>query len=219
MDQFCKERQAAGAAPIHFELHRVPFFLEPWYIDQPEEFWEPHYTRQTRKFGSVEAFERVKSAHRLMPRAIEAGLDAEGWTDENLDNRRQSSTLRAHRLVRWIDDTKGWEQAEAAYSRLHEEHFVKRGLLNDLAVLTQAAVSAGVDAASAEAFLCSDELASSILRLADEVHAMGIHSIPTLFINGEPALSGAAGKNDVLEALRRAITTSHASGRRRFRLC
>jgi predicted DsbA family dithiol-disulfide isomerase len=207
--------EECDGASVRIELHRVPFFLEPWYIDEADDFWEPHYTRQTRKFGSVEAFERVKAAHQLMPRAIEAGLDAEGWTDENLDNRRQSSTLRAHRLIRWIDETKGWEKAEAAYACLHAEHFVKRGLLNDIQVLTRAAVSAGVDAASAEAFLRSDELASTILKLADDVHRMGIHSIPTLFINGRPALSGAAGKQDVLDALRQA-RSGHAAGSRCF---
>ena len=65
------------------ELHRVPFFLEPAYSSQPEDWWEPHETRMVRKFGSKEAFERVKVSHRLMPRAAEAGLDGEGWTTEN----------------------------------------------------------------------------------------------------------------------------------------
>ena len=214
MAQFQEEREAAEADSIDLELHRVPFFLESWYIDEADDFWESHYTRQARKFGSVEAFERVKAAHRLMPRAAEAGLDAEGWTDDNLDHRRQSSTLRAHRLIRWLDETVGWEKAEAAYASLHDAHFVKRGLLNDIAVLTSAAASAGIDGATAGAFLRGDELKTTILSLVDDVHAMGIHSIPTLFINGHLALSGAAGHGEVLEAIRQAA--SEASGSRRF---
>jgi len=216
MAQFAEQRQRAGAEAVHLELHRVPFFLEPWYNGEPEAFWETHYTRQTRKFGSVEAFERVKLSHRLMPRAAEAGLDADGWTDDNLDNRRQSSTLRAHRLIRWIDDTLGWEQAETAYAHLHEAHFVKRALLNDMDVLTAAAASVGIDAADTEAFLRSDELRASILSLVDEVHAMGIHSIPTLFIDGLLALSGAAGADDVLAAMHEVANTGSPTGSARF---
>lgn len=54
MDEFAEERAAAGMPAVPVELHRVPFFLEPWYVNQPDDFWETHYTRQTRKFGSVE---------------------------------------------------------------------------------------------------------------------------------------------------------------------
>ena len=50
---------------IKFVLYRVPFFLEPEYNDKPPDFWEPHDTRMIRKFGSKEAFERVKSSHGL----------------------------------------------------------------------------------------------------------------------------------------------------------
>lgn len=208
--------QFAGQRPhMRLELHRVPFFLEPWYNDEPDDFWETHYTRQTRKFGSVEAFERVKLSHRLMPRAAAAGLDAEGWTDDNLDNRRQSSTLRAHRLIRWIDDTLGWEAAETAYASLHDAHFVNRKLCNDVDVLTAAAASVGIRAAEAEAFLRSDELRATILSLVDDVHAMGIHSIPTLFIDGRLALSGAAGADDVLATLHQ-VASQALTGRVRF---
>ena len=112
------DKLAAERPDLSIELHRVPFFLEPWYVDQPRGWWETHTTRQVRKFGSLEAFERVKAAHCLMPRACEAGLDACGWSDENLDARRQSSTMRAHRLIVWLDRTVGWQRAEDAYAAL-----------------------------------------------------------------------------------------------------
>jgi hypothetical protein len=147
-----------------------------------------------RKFGSLERFEQVKVAHRLMPRAREAGLHAEGWSDANLDRRRQSSTLRAHRLVLWIDRLQGWcvrvfvcasvhkskvvrvctkarpsflghsfyiqcghtaahtsrEAAERVYQRLGAAHFTEGRLLNDVAVLLEAARVAGVPDAETE---------------------------------------------------------------------
>ena len=167
-----------------------------------------------RKFGSKEAFDRVKVAHRLMPRAEEAGLDKHGWSDEHLDSRRQSSTLRAHRLIRWLDETQGWERAELAYAYLHDAHFVKGALLNDLTILTAAAVVGGADASAADTFLRSDECEAAILAEVDEVHSCGIHSIPTLFIDGRAALSGAADRHEVLKALREAAGS--AVGMRRF---
>ena len=210
------ERREAGLAAETFQmsLHRVPFFLEPQYMQQPDGWWETHTTRQVRKFGSVEAFERVKKAHRLMPRAAEAGLDAEGWSDENLDARRQSSTLRAHRLIRWLDSTLGWERAEVAYAHLSRAHFVERGLLNDMAVLEGAAAAVGIEPEATRAYLSSDEGTAAILSITHELHRLGVHSIPTLFVNGKPALDGAAGVAEVLAALREAAQEPH--GRRRF---
>jgi predicted DsbA family dithiol-disulfide isomerase len=214
MDAFLAEREKESQ-PIALQVHRVPFFLEPGYMEQPDDWWESHNTRMVRKFGSQEAFDQVKVAHRLMPRATDAGLDADGWSNENLDNRKQSSTLRAHRLIAWLDLTVGWEKAELAYAHLHQCHFVERGLLNDLAVLTAAAEKAGVDAATAESFLKSDEGVAAVLRTVDAVHARGIHSIPDLWIDGRPALSGAAGRDDVLAALRHAA--KNVTGVRSFK--
>ena len=50
---------------VDFQLYRVPFFLEPEYLTKPDDFWEPHNERMIRKFGSLEAFERVRNAHGL----------------------------------------------------------------------------------------------------------------------------------------------------------
>ena len=117
-------------------------------------------------------------------------------------------------MIHWLDATVGWELAEKAYASLHLSHFVEAGLLNDLEVLSEAAVAAGVDAKLAVEYLRGDEGAEAILGLAEDVHARGIHSIPALFVDGQPALSGAAGKEDVLHALREAA--ANATGARQF---
>lgn len=197
------------------ELHRVPFFLEPWYAQQPDEFWEPHETRMVRKFGSREAFEQVKLSHRLMPRACEAGLDVEGWTEERLAQRRQSSTLRAHSLIRWLDETRGWEAAEVAYAVLTNGHFVEGGLINDLLLLRAAAVAAGADADEAEAYLRAGKGESAVMASAKAVQRFGIHSIPALFVGGTLCVSGAAAADEVLSALR-GVSSSSSYGVRAF---
>ena len=54
------------------------------------------------------------------------------------------------------------------------------------------------------AALRSDRGEAAVLSAVDAVHRLGIHSIPTLFINGRLVCSGAAGAEEVLSALRRA---------------
>ena len=196
----------SGVSP---ELRRVPFFLEPDYTRKPDGWSESHYERMTRKFGSVEAFERVKAAHRLMPRATEAGLDADGWSNENLDRRRQSSTLRAHRLVMWIDARCGWERAEAAYAHLNHAHFVGGALLNDMELLRAAAAAAGVDADEAEAFLRTPRGEAEVWRTIATLDRLGVHSIPTLIVQGQVMAQGAEREDEYLEVLREAAR--HAS--------
>ena len=50
MDELAAERP-----DLSLELHRVPFFLEPWYVEHPRGWWETHTTRQVRKFGSLDS--------------------------------------------------------------------------------------------------------------------------------------------------------------------
>lgn len=98
-----KQERKEEEIEIEFQIYRVPFFLEPDYITKPQNFWESHDARMIRKFGSKEAFERVKIQHRLVPRATEAGLtELMGFTEENLSKRKQSSTLNAHRLIQYV---------------------------------------------------------------------------------------------------------------------
>mmetsp|Transcript_744 Transcript_744/g.2029 ORF Transcript_744/g.2029 Transcript_744/m.2029 type:complete len:216 (-) Transcript_744:405-1052(-) len=195
--QLYAEREGA----LQTTLHRVPFFLEPDYNAMSEDWSESHESRMCRKFGSKDAFERVKVAHRLMPRAAAAGLSAEGWTEARLAARVQSSTLRAHRLVLWVERTRGWEAAEECYRVLGTCHFVESKRLNDLTVLRSAAEAAGVDADAAEAYLCSSDGEAEVLAAVDAVSRHGIHSIPTLCVNGQLVISGAASSEEVLAAL------------------
>jgi hypothetical protein len=95
-------------------LHRVPFFLEPGYISKPDSFTESHDERMIRKFGSKEAFERVKKAHALIERGRDVGLTAEvGFTQAQLDKRVQSCTLDSHRLVLFVEQQFGTALSEA----------------------------------------------------------------------------------------------------------
>ena len=82
--------------------------------------------------------------------------------------------------------------------------------------LVSAAAEAGVDAATAKAFLSSGELDKPVRRLLDYVRAYGIKTIPTLFVGGRYVISGAVEAEVVLDALRQAAANERDARGRRF---
>ncbi len=208
-EQLLANDGAAGGdeeAIIRFQLVRVPFFLEPGYLSKPDDFWETHDTRMIRKFGSKEAFDRVKAAHGLVPRAREVGIDGSiGFDQKALDKRRQSSTLRAHRLVQFIAKEHSFVDSEKVYDLLNHKHFIEAGILNDMSLLLDACEQAGLQRQECARFLSSEEGAQEILHTVDLVNSYGIHSIPTLVVDGKYMVNGASPADEVAETLRRVV--------------
>ena len=103
-------------------------FLEPDYIGKDPDFRESHEERMVRKFGSLEAFNRVKATHGLIPRGAEVGLDASvGLLKRRLISVFNLSTLASHRLILFITQHYGLEKAEALYDELNNAHFIRSG--------------------------------------------------------------------------------------------
>lgn len=207
---------------IEFKLRRVPFFLEPNYLQKPSSFTEPHNTRMVRKFGSMEAFEGVKRSHGLIPRGAEVGLDQSvGFHQPQLDKRVQSSTMNSHRLVLYVAEVHGIEACEALYDEVNRRHFTEAAVLNDKSML-MAAVSSALDLTeqekkALEKFLNEETKGYDVvLRMVDRVQSMGVHSIPTLIVDGQYMLSGAQRSDAVLdifeEAVRNGITGKRLVG-------
>lgn len=188
----------------------MPFFLEPEYMNKPEGWWEPHDTRMIRKFGSKEKFYQVRQAHGLVPRGAEVGLDTIGFNQENLTKRRQSSTLRSHRLVYYVAKEYSLEKSEELYSVLNRKHFIEGGLLNDIEILKEALQEIeDVDVDKCITFVLSNQGEEAVLRTVDLVHSLGIHSIPTLVIDGGSfVLDGANRSEDVARTLRQIVERS-----------
>lgn len=181
-------------------------------MQKPPDFTEPHNTRMVRKFGSMERFEQVKRSHGLIPRGAEVGLDEScGFTQAQLDKRVQSSTLNSHRLVLYVAKTYGLDKSEALYAALNRRHFIESGVLNDPELLKGAlgdvGVGPGTGLEEAQAFLESGRGTRAVLSMYDTVtEQMGIHSIPTLIVDGKYMVSGAARSGEVLKMLERVLT-------------
>lgn len=183
----------------------MPFFLEPDYITKAPDFTESHDVRMIRKFGSKEAFERVKNSHGLIPRGAEVGLDERvGYTQDALTARIQSSTLKSQRLVYFVARNYSLKKSEELYEKLNFLHFTESGVLNDSALLIRACSEVGLDYEidKIEAFLATDELTSEILTMYQRVLHYGIDSIPTIVVNGKYFVSGAAKAEEYIKIFR-----------------
>ena len=201
---------------VDFRLVRVPFFLEPDYIGKDPDFRESHEERMVRKFGSLEAFNRVKATHGLIPRGAEVGLDASvGFTQETLDKRIQSSTLASHRLILFITQHYGLEKAEALYDELNNAHFIRSGALADYKLLESCLkkVLRKEELQETKEFLYSNRGIEEVLAFYEQTQEAGLHSIPTLIIDGRVIVSGAARSDEVKYALEKVIAEGPTGSR------
>lgn len=177
-------------------------------MKKPDDFTETHDTRMIRKFGSKEEFERVKKAHGLVPRGREAGLTEEmGFTQDNLTLRIQSSTLNSHRLILFVANRFGLSKSEELYAVFNRKHFTEGGVLNDANMLIDSLKEVGLEGSDFEEtvnFLHDKNRGTKeVLELYDRVQSMGIYSIPTLIVDGQYLINGAARANEVLDCLKK----------------
>ena len=171
-----------------------------------------------RKFGSMEQFDRVKKAHGLIPRGAAVGLDAScGFHQRQLDKRVQSSTMNSHRLILFVAEKHGLEQCETLYSELNRRHFTEAGVLNDKTMLIEAMGVLHLDEIElieAITFLNDDKLGYDVvMEYVRRVADLGVHSIPTLIVDGRLSASGAQTSENVLNLFERAVESGVTGGR------
>ena len=207
---------------VKVEVYRVPFLLEPeYYFERKVGFKEGHYTRMTRKFGSVANFERVKVQQALVARGRQAGLldevyggeDAEGgswWADEKLDNRVQSETVTSHRAVAFVSKKYGCDLSETFHFALAFQHFGRAGELGDKILLVKCfAQSVTADDGQVQEFkdfLDSDKGVDGVVKTLEALDELGIHSIPQLVVHGR-VIGGTTA--DLLAAVARVESGDH----------
>ena len=201
--------EAQNGNVFDFRLHRVPFLLEPRYMDEDDDFTEPHNTRMVRKFGSMERFEQVKKSHGLIPRGREAGLDESvGFTQKQLDKRVQSCTINSHRLVLYVSQF-GLDKSEKLYSVLNRKHFIEAGILNDKKLLLESLKETGLTEEELQLsidFLKDESRGKQeVLQMYEKVQAMGIYSIPTLVVDRTYIVNGAARADEVLQVFNKLL--------------
>ena len=155
----------------------LPFFLNP---DTPPE-GEPYLPFLERKFGGrapVEAlFARVREAGRAY------GID---YGFEKIPLR--ANTLRAHRLIHWIQQR---GDADALVERLFVAQFQRGEYVGDIALLAEIAAECGYDRGTVANYLSSAEDENLVRTRERQVRAMGIRMVPTFILPGNEVIVGA----------------------------
>ncbi|MGV0976325.1 MAG: DsbA family oxidoreductase [Azonexus sp.] len=160
-----------------YQKRWLPFFLNP---DTPPE-GEPYLPFLERKFGSraeVDAlFGRIREAGRAY------GLD---YAFEKIPLR--ANTLRAHRLIHWVQQRGG---ADAVVERLFVAQFQRGEYVGDVALLGRIAAECGYDAAEVTRYLSSTEDEELVREREREIRAKGVKVVPTFILPGSQVIAGA----------------------------
>jgi predicted DsbA family dithiol-disulfide isomerase len=154
----------------------------------------PRREYRQAKFGSLEY------SNKLDARVTEAGravgldfhFDRVNWTPNTFD---------AHRLI-WLAGQKG--RQEAVVEGLFAAYFQEGRNLGEMAVLIDVAQAAGLDAGKVTRLMASGTGAAEVREELERAHDIGIDSVPTITIAGEPLISGATPADQLAAALVRA---------------
>lgn len=112
---------------------------------------------------------------------------------------RTPNTFAAHRLI-WLAGHQG--KQDEMVETLFRRYFLEGGDIGDVETLSQAAADAGLDRATINVFLVSDEGVEVVKAEEAAGHRIGIRGVPYFVLNGTYALSGAQPPEQFLAAFR-----------------
>lgn len=190
----CKQEISAN---LHFE----PFELNPDMSPTGEDAVE----HLARKYGATP--ERSAEIRNLLAQrgaAVGIQFAPQGRT-------RVVNTLDAHRLIFWAGEQSAGQQLALKQALLRAYH-ERNERVDHAGVLLGAVREAGLDAEQAGRILAGDAYAADVRAAEQRWHAVGIHSVPTIIINGKYAINGGQLPVVFEQALRkvaRSLSTTH----------
>lgn len=121
----------------------------------------------------------------------------------NINQVVPTNTVDAHRLIKLAASKNDPALTERVINRFYQVYFNDGQSIADHAVLTKAAVEAGLDQKEVEDILESDKYRKEVK--ADELEAQqaGIHAAPFFVINNKYAISGAQSYQVFVNALKK----------------
>ena len=146
------------------------------------------------KFGSEE---RLREIHAR----IEPLGEAEGIKFDFGAIKVSPNTLDAHRIIRWAASAGDGVQDRLA-RRLFELYFEEGRNVGDHAVLVEAALEAGMDAALVESLLPTDADRDAVAAEAATASRMGITGVPCFLFENKYAVMGAQDAETLASAIR-----------------
>lgn len=178
------------------DIKHMPFQLNPTI---PKSGMD-RKTYRSAKFGSWE------KSMQLDGQVEEAGKK-EGISFNYDLVKRTPNTFEAHRLI-WLGRLEGLEKE--VIDALFSSYFIHGDDVGDLDALVQIAMEAGIDRKQAENFFSSNEGVEEILEEEKIARNLRISSVPTVFINGVYAFSGAQSVEVIKELFKKANMEEHS---------
>jgi predicted DsbA family dithiol-disulfide isomerase len=167
-----------------------PFELNP---GMPKQGVARRVYRQA-KFGSMDYSNKLDARVAEAGRAV--GLDFHfdriAWTPNTFD---------AHRLI-WIAGQKGAQEPVA--EGLFKAYFEDGLNPGDHTVLVEVAKRAGLDGGKIGKLLNNGTGAAEVREELERARDFGVDSVPTIFVNGQPLISGAAPADQLAATLMKA---------------
>ena len=112
---------------------------------------------------------------------------------------RTPNTFAAHRLI-WLAGDHG--KQDDVVELLFRQYFVEGEDIGNVQILARTVAEAGLDRATVETFLNSNEGVESVKAEEAAGHRLGIRAVPYFVINGTSVLSGAQPPEELLAAFR-----------------
>ncbi len=177
---------------LSVDLHFQPFELNPQMPPEGEEI----VAHLTRKYG-ITPEDCARNAETIRQRDESVGFRF------GPDRRRTYNTFDAHRLLHWA----GLEgrQRDLKHALLRA-YFTDGENVADPGLLARVAGEAGLDTQRARALLASDEFAAEVREQEQLWLDRGIHSVPSIVIDGRHLVQGGQPVEVFEQVLRRLAT-------------
>ncbi|MEO0317427.1 MAG: hypothetical protein RL404_1104 [Pseudomonadota bacterium] len=181
-------------------LHFQPFELNPGMPPGGEDIIE----HLTRKYQITPAQVEQNQQH-LYQRGADAGFQFTPGARKRIYN-----TFDAHRLLHWAGESAGAEAQRRLKRALLAAYFTDGRDPSDPGVLRDAALAAGLDGQQADAIIAGTEYAQAVRAREQFYQEQGIHSVPSVIVNGRYLIQGGQ-PADVFEQALRQIAAERAA--------
>jgi predicted DsbA family dithiol-disulfide isomerase len=185
---------------LKVDLRFQPFELNPAMPPEGEDITE----HLARKYQITPAQIEQNQQH-LYQRGAEAGFTFTPGARKRIYN-----TFDAHRLLHWAAETAGAEAQHRLKRALLKAYFIDGLDPSDPAVLRDAAIAAGLDGAQVASIIAGDEHAEAVRAQEKFYLDQGIHSVPSVIINGRYLVQGGQPAEVFEQALRQIAAESGA---------
>jgi len=176
---------------VDFDISYLPFELNP--SMSAEGVNRKEYLHAKYGDGIKGADERLKAMGQELGIAFNFDLA------ERIPN-----TFNAHRVI-WLASSAGTGVQERIVDSLHEAYFTKGQDIGDREVLATVAAANGLEYASVEKLLSSDQGKLEVRKAEADAQNLGITGVPFFVLDGRVGLSGAQPQETFIRAIKSAM--------------